>query len=180
MQNPDDILKFWYEETESKQKFSKDPNFDALIKNRFHDEINAALAGELKEWEDTRTGRVALIIILDQFTRNVFRDTAQAFSGDGYALELCFLATEKGDLEKGSLSENITILMPMMHSEELSVQDASLPLFEKYGNADVLKYAHLHRDIIVRFGRFPHRNDILKRESSKEELAFLKEPNSSF
>lgn len=176
---PADILKFWFEDTTPQQKFKKDPDFDALIETRFGVAVHAAMSGGLADWEGSAEGRMALIILLDQFTRNIFRGQAKTFDGDPRALALSQNAAADLD-QMENLDWRIFTLMPMMHSEDLSVQDASIPLFEKYGNAETLKYAHAHRDIVARFGRFPHRNVVLGRESTDEEIAFLQQPGSSF
>ncbi|MEO0344101.1 MAG: DUF924 family protein [Pseudomonadota bacterium] len=176
-----EVLKFWFEDCDEEQWFKKDPDFDARIAERFSNSIAFGLAGHLSTWEGEDRGRLALILVLDQFTRNVFRDTPRAFSGDHIALRLSQEAVASGAVDRQSEKfRRIFTLMPMMHSEDLLVQEAALPLFERHTNERTLKYALAHRDIVARFGRFPHRNAILGRESTKEETAFLKEPGSSF
>ena len=151
-----------------------------MIENRFSSAIENAITGKLDSWEETETGCLALIILLDQFTRNVFRDTPQAFAGDKRALALSLLCCDKDYLTNQDVQRRQFMLMPMMHSENLAVQDAALPLFKKYTTVKDYEYAEKHREIIARFGRFPHRNVILGRKSTNEELAFLKQPGSSF
>ena len=179
---PKDVLTFWFEEVDSSQWYKKDPNFDSLIETRFGKVIESALDGELLKWEQNDDGRLALIIILDQFCRNIFRDTPKAFAGDARALRIAQDAIQNDALDKPHphLSYNQFFLMPLMHSESISVQDMSLPLFKVFTHEMTYKYAVKHRDIIAQFGRYPHRNKILKRTSSEAESEFLKQPGSSF
>ena len=174
------ILNFWFKECNPGEWFKKNNDFDQMIKNRFYSAIEDAIEGKLDCWEETETGCLALIILLDQFTRNVFRDTPRAFAGDERALALSQLCFNNDYLTNLDIHRRQFMLMPMMHSENLAVQDASLPLFKKYASKKDYKYAEKHRDIIARFGRFPHRNVILGRNSTNEELEFLKQPGSSF
>jgi uncharacterized protein (DUF924 family) len=176
----EEILNFWFKECKPEQWFKKNEYFDKMIENRFLIAIENALAGKLGNWEESETGCLALIILLDQFTRNVFRDTPQAFAGDKRALALSQLCCDKDYLTNPDIQKRQFMLMPMMHSENLAVQDASLPLFKKYASKKDYEYAEKHREIIARFGRFPHRNVILGRKSINEELEFLKQPGSSF
>ena len=177
---PHSILQFWFEECTPKQHFQKNPEFDALIDKRFGAAIEAALNGELDDWAETQEGALALILLLDQFTRNVYRGTARAFAGDPKALSICALCIEKGYLSHPELAWRQFMLSPMMHSEDIRIQRASIPLYEKHTNREIVDYANRHLDIIARFGRFPHRNEWLERPSSEEEEMFLKEPGSSF
>ena len=176
----EEILNFWFKECKPEQWFKKNEDFDKMIKNRFFIAIENSIAGKLGNWEESETGCLALIILLDQFTRNVFRDTPQAFAGDKRALALSQLCCDKDYLTNPDIQKRQFMLMPMMHSENLAVQDASLPLFKKYASKKDYEYAEKHREIIARFGRFPHRNVILGRKSINEELEFLKQPGSSF
>ena len=176
----EEILNFWFKECKPEQWFKKNEYFDKMIENRFLIAIENALAGKLGNWEESETGCLALIILLDQFTRNVFRDTPQAFAGDKRALALSQLCCDKDYLTNPDIQRRQFMLMPMMHSENLAVQDAALPLFKKYTSKKDYEYAEKHREIIARFGRFPHRNVILGRKSINEELEFLKQPGSSF
>ena len=176
----EEILNFWFKECKPEQWFKKNEDFDQMIENRFSSAIENAIAGNLGNWEKSETGCLALIILLDQFTRNVFRDTPRAFAGDKRALALSQLCCDKDYLTNPDIQRRQFMLMPMMHSENLAVQEAALPLFKKYASGKDYKYAEKHRDIIVRFGRFPHRNVILGRKSTNEELEFLKQPGSSF
>ena len=180
MAEKEEILNFWFKECKPEQWFKKNEDFDQMIENRFSSAIENAIAGKLDSWEESETGCLALIILLDQFTRNVFRDTPRAFAGDKRALVLSQLCCDKDYLTNPDVQRRHFMLMPMMHSENLTVQDAALPLFKKYASGKDYEYAEKHREIIARFGRFPHRNVILGRKSTNEELEFLKQPGSSF
>lgn len=175
-----EILHFWFEEISLKQQFAKDPEFDALLADKFGVLVADALGGRLDSWAASKDGRLALILLLDQITRNIHRDTPLAFAGDDMALALSLRAVDDGFLEDGQTSKNQFFLMPMMHSENLEIQEGSLPLFQAHTPDMVYDYAVKHRDIIAKFGRFPHRNAILKRPSTAEEDAFLQQPGSSF
>ena len=142
--------------------------------------MREALAGRLDHWANDADGCLALILLLDQFTRNIFRNSARAFSGDEMALALSLRCVERQYLEPGQAVRCQFMLMPMMHSEDIDVQDASLPLFETYTSKITHNYALKHRITISRFGRFPHRNGLLGRPSSAEEKMFLTESGSSF
>ena len=174
------ILKFWFEDCTPEQWFKKDAAFDEKLEEEFGELVELAVSGKLQEWNSSSAGCLALILLLDQFTRNIYRDTPQAFAGDGKALALTRLCIERGYLADAKKDECTFILMPMMHSEDLAVQKASLPLFLEHSGEDNHDYAVKHHDIIERFGRFPHRNAILGRSSTEEELEFLSKPGSSF
>lgn len=175
-----DVLNFWFEECAPPQWFKKDPAFDHAIRERFGEVIERALNGGLDDWTESSEGCLALILVLDQFTRNVYRGTSKAFAGDDKALSISDLCRERGYIEHPHQGFRHFMLIPMMHSEDLQVQEASLPLFEKHTDDRVYQFAVRHRDIIARFGRYPHRNHDLGRASTDEELAFLKEPGSGF
>ncbi|NDA08438.1 MAG: DUF924 domain-containing protein [Alphaproteobacteria bacterium] len=176
-----EVLHFWFEETEPQQRFIKDPDFDEAIRSRFEPLVKKAMAGQLDAWAESADGLMALIIMLDQFTRNIFRDTPLAFAGDEMALGLSLTGVKRGYLDQIEDQDlRQFLLMPMMHSENLEVQEQSLPLFEKYTSERVYEYAIKHKVIIERFGHFPHRNEILGRPLSAEEIEFLKGPDSSF
>ena len=175
-----DVLDFWFDELKSEQWYKKDPAFDETIRSRFADTITAALSARLDSWADELDSCLALILVLDQFTRNIYRDTPKAFIGDEMALALSLRCVDRGFLSHENAAWRQFMLMPMMHSEDLGIQDRSIPLFKQHANTLTHQYAVKHRDIVARFGRFPHRNAILGRPSSEEELAFLKEPGSSF
>ncbi len=180
MAKKEEILNFWFIECKPEQWFKKNEDFDQMIEKSFSSAIEDAIEGKLDSWEETETGCLALIILLDQFTRNVFRDTPRAFAGDERALALSQTCRDKGYLNNPDINRRQFMLMPMMHSEDIAVQEASLPLFKELGSAEGYEYAVKHRDVIAHFGRFPHRNVILGRQSTNEELEFLKQPGSSF
>ena len=176
----DDILNFWFKEIDQSAWWKKDDAFDKLIIDRFADIHTKATQGELFEWRLTPKGSLAEVIILDQFSRNMFRDTAQAFAYDGMALILSQEAiTAEFDRELSAI-ENSFLFMPFMHSESATMHELAVALYTKNGIQSNLDFELKHKAIIDRFGRYPHRNDILGRESTAEEIAFLGEPGSSF
>ena len=174
------VLKFWFVECNPQQWFKKDSVFDNNLKERFSKLVEESLIGKFDHWSVSKRGCLALILLLDQFTRNIFRDTPRAFSGDEKALQLSFQCLSKNYLCNDNFQETKFMLIPMMHSEDISVQDLSLPLFKDLNDNRTYEYALRHRDIIKRFGRFPHRNHILGRDSTEKEIEFLKNPGSSF
>ena len=175
-----DILNFWFSDEVKPKRFKKDVAFDKQIKDQFFDVYQKASQGELDDWKTTVQGGLALVIVLDQFPRNMFRGAEQSFSTDHQAREVARFSVTEGDETKLTVSERSFLYMPFMHSEDLADQDLSVTLFSKTGLESSLKFAILHRDIVKRFGRFPHRNVILQRDSTDEEVAFLKEPGSKF
>lgn len=176
----EDIVNFWFNECKPEQWFKKDSKFDKKISDRFSEIVELALAGKFDSWTKTETGCLSLILLLDQFTRNIFRGTSRAFEGDKKSLEISFLCKERGYLNSGDMRKCQFMLLPMMHSEEISVQNDSILLFKNLSNEKTFEYALKHREIIARFGRFPHRNTLLGRESTDEELEFLTKVGSSF
>ncbi len=177
---PQSILNFWFEELTAKQHFVKDAALDDLIRARFGDTLEAAAQCELFAWRTTASGRLAEIIVLDQFSRNVFRDTPRAFAQDALALVLSQeLVASKQDLNLPT-EQRVFAYMPFMHSESALVHVQAVELFTQLGIESNLNFELRHKAIIDRFGRFPHRNAILGRSSSEQELAFLSEPGSSF
>lgn len=177
--NYQEIIQFWFEELDPAQWWKKDLNFDAMIQKRFNDYYQAAKQNELYEWRVSAEGRLAEIIILDQFSRNIFRDQAESFANDAQALALSQEAVMQNVPEKFDKTYNAFLLMPYMHSESLKVHESAVLLFKKYAPAN-LDFEMKHKIIIERFGRYPHRNKILARESTDEEKEFLNQPNSSF
>lgn len=174
------ILDFWFGEIDPKLWFSKDEDFDRLLEDRFGDLNRQALSGACGEWAETPQGLLALVILLDQFSRNLHRDQAKAFAGDDRALALTLRAMELGWDRTLTREQRIFLYMPLMHAEDPRMQELSIAAFEALGEPENLKFAHLHKRIIDRFGRYPHRNKALGRPSTPEEMAFLDEPNSSF
>ncbi|RBP48787.1 DUF924 family protein [Arenicella xantha] len=174
------VLDFWFDEIEPQQRWRKDAGFDELIRTRFADVHFAASQSELFTWRETVEGRVAEIIVLDQFSRNLYRDSARAFACDAMALVLAQEAVAMRLDQALSRDFAQFLYMPYMHSESILIHDQALGLFEQLSNAEVMEFEIRHRDIIRRFGRYPHRNAILGRPSSVAELAFLEQPGSSF
>ena len=176
----EEVVKFWFEEIEPKQWWIKDAGFDALIKQRF-DKLHAqASKAELYAWRITPKGRLAEIIVLDQFSRNMFRDQAQAFASDPIALILSQEAIAAGADCMLNEDERTFMYMPYMHSESLAMHEVALGLFQKGSKPSNVEFELRHKAIIERYGRYPHRNAILGRLSTPEEIAFLKQPGSSF
>ena len=174
------VLQFWFNETEPEKWFKKDEEFDRTVRARFADVCRRAAAGELDAWQHTPRGCVALVIVLDQFPRNMYRGDARAFATDAAARAVLRRALASG-FDKGlSVPEKQFLYMPLQHSEDAADQALSVALNTATGNADLVKWAEAHQRIVERFGRFPHRNDILGRESTQEEVEFLKEKGSSF
>ena len=174
------VLHFWFDETPRTRWFARDEAFDAAIRARFGALHASAAQGELWAWRSTPAGRLAEIVVLDQFSRNLYRGSPRAFAQDGMALVLAQEAVAQG-LDAGlSGDERAFLYMPYMHSESRVVQQESLRLFTALGQAENLRFAERHAEIIERFGRYPHRNAALGRTSTAEELAFLQQPGSGF
>lgn len=176
MKTATQVLEFWFDTLSPKQWYEKSPQLDAEIKYRFMGTLNAIVAGETDSWRDSAQGRLAEIIVLDQFSRNIFRDAAEAFAQDSLALALAQEAVRIGADSQLSKLQKPFIYMPYMHSESLLVHDVALQLFADTEN---LSYEVRHRDIIEEFGRYPHRNEVLGRESTAAELEWMK-TNSGF
>ena len=185
------MLTFWFgadPQTDYPQQrklwFGKNPAFDMDVRNRFLGDYQAAAAGALEDWKQSEKSCLALILLLDQFPRNMFRDTPQAFATDAKALSTAKHAVASRFDRALQPVERMFIYLPFEHSENLHDQKRSLALFRSLTSAPelagVVDYAQKHFDIIARFGRFPHRNRILGRESTPEELAFLEQPGASF
>lgn len=174
------ILTFWFDELEPAQWWRKDEALDRQIAERFS-EIHAAAANcELFEWRREARGRLAEIIILDQFSRNIFRDSPRAFAYDPLALALAQEAVANGADKALAPAEKSFLYMPYMHSESLKIHEIAVRLYGASGLEYNLDFEHQHKAIIERFGRYPHRNETLGRPSTAEELEFLKQPGSSF
>jgi uncharacterized protein (DUF924 family) len=175
-----EVLHFWFHEIESRLWFSKDSKFDDLIRERFTGIYHQVASCETYEWRKTPKGRLAEIIVLDQFSRNMFRDSALAFKNDTLALALAQEAVASGDDKKLSLIERSFLYMPYMHSESEKIHEEAVRLFSQKGLEGNLEFELLHKEMIDRFGRYPYRNEILGRDSTREELEFLKLPGSTF
>ena len=174
------ILSFWFNELSPQQHFAKDAALDAAIRTRFGATLEAAARGKLAPWRASAAGRLAEIIVLDQFSRNVYRDTPRAFAQDALALSLAQELVALKQDRNLPLAQRRFAYMPYMHSESALVHTQAVALFSQPGLEDTLRYELQHKAIIDRFGRYPHRNAILGRPSSAEEQAFLSEPGSSF
>lgn len=174
------VLDFWFEEIDPSFWFKKDEQFDAHLKERFVSTYHEVLAGLSVSWRSTAEGRLAEIIVLDQFSRNMFRETPQAFSADELALHLARECVRLGDDQKLPIVQRAFVYMPYMHSENPAVHVEAVKLFSQAGLEENLKFELMHKKIIDRFGRYPHRNKILGRTSTPEEAEFLKTPGSSF
>ncbi len=180
-----EVLAFWFEELEGRQRFDVNHEFDGVIRTRFSAVHAQASRGELFAWRTAAAGRLAEIVVLDQFSRNIHRGQPAAFAQDGMALCLAQEAVATEADKALSPSQRIFVYMPYMHSESLAIHDAALPLFEALARegehfAMTLDFEHRHRVIVERFGRYPHRNTVMRRVSTPQEEAFLKEPGSSF
>jgi uncharacterized protein (DUF924 family) len=165
--------------------FRKDDAFDATIAQRFGALIEQALSGALDGWADAPAAALAQVIVLDQFTRNAFRDTARAFAGDARALAAAQRMVRDGADRHLLPVQRMFVYLPFEHAEDLATQREALRLFrqlaaEDPARADLLQWAQKHCDVIARFGRFPHRNDMLGRKSTREEIEFLAQPGSRF
>lgn len=176
----DDILYFWFTEAGPDAWWTKSKAFDDLVRRRFCALYDAAAKGELSGWRDRAEGRLAEIIVLDQFPRNMFRDSARAFGSDTMALALSQEAVRLGVGADWNADRRAFLYMPYMHSESVAVHEDALELFAGPGLENNLDFERRHKAIIDRFGRYPHRNAVLGRVSTPEEIEFLKQPGSSF
>ena len=196
MISPQNVLQFWFGDDPGQplanqaQWWKKDPEFDAKIRERFLSAIEKAKRGELKSWEASPEGLLALVILLDQFSRNCFRNDPTGFAADHQALKHSLEGQAKSWDQKMTPTQRWFFLMPMMHSEDREMQRRSIEAYRRLAEHapselkstlnGALDFAHRHADIVNRFGRFPHRNAVLGRQSTPEETEFLKQPNSSF
>ena len=174
------VLEFWFAHQNQPFWFQKNEDFDLAIRANFYDLWVAACDGLLADWRDTIDGRLAEIILLDQFSRNLNRDDDKAFAQDRMALLLAQEAIRHPDFSCLTQTQQRFVLMPFMHSESAAIHKAALPLFEALGDPATMEYEIRHKQIIDQFGRYPHRNEMLKRQSSPAEIEFLKQPGSSF
>lgn len=175
-----DILNFWFSEIEPSLWWKKDDAFDQLITQRFSLAHTSASRCELFEWRQNAKGRLAEIIVLDQFSRNMFRESSLAFANDAVALALAQEAITAGVEKELTPVERSFLYLPFMHSESLKIHEKAVVLYQKNGIAENLDFEMRHKAIIEKFGRYPHRNKILNRISTAEELEFLKQPSSGF
>ena len=191
---PDDVLELWIGSgaplAKSAQWWTKDPAFDQELLETFGQTHELASRGALDTWKTTPRGRLALVILLDQFSRNMYRNTPRSFAQDARACALALEAIVTGDEQALSTIERSFLYMPLMHAEDVDLQHKCVAAFERLRDdapidlrayvENTLGYAHKHAEVIERFGRFPHRNDILGRASRPDELEFLTQPGSSF
>ena len=175
-----EVINFWFNEITPDQWWIKDLKFDQAIKQRFFQTHQQANACELYHWRETPQGRLAEIIVLDQFSRNIYRDTPSAFASDSLALALAQSAIEQQADKALKAHQRSFLYMPFMHSESLNIHQQAVSLYKENGIESSYEFELKHYKIINEFGRYPHRNDILGRLSTPEEVTFLTQPNSSF
>lgn len=174
------VIDFWFNELDEDAWFSSDSKIDQLIRNRFETLHQNVASNECWQWRTTPLGSLAEIIVLDQFSRNLYRGTSLAFSFDGHALALAQVAISREYDTHVQERERGFFYMPYMHSESPQIHKEAVYLFQALGNENSLKYENLHKDIIDRFGRYPHRNEIIGRESTEEERVYLSNTEHSF
>lgn len=174
------VLTFWFEETQPKMWFAADQGFDSEVKERFSAILEQAARAELYAWRNTHKGRLAEVIVLDQFSRNVYRDTPLAFAQDPLALALAQEAIAAGAHNAMSPIERSFLYLPFMHSESKVIHVWAEKLYRANGLKENYDFEVKHKAIIDRFGRYPHRNKVLGRTSSDEEIEFLTQPGSRF
>ena len=177
---PHDILSFWFEEIDPASRWSARPEFHALVRERYGGVLERAARAECFAWRDDPSGRLAEVIVLDQFSRNIHRGTRMAFAQDPMALALAQEAVARGCHHALDPLRRGFLFLPFMHSESRLIHETAEALYRAFGEATNLDFELRHKAIIERFGRYPHRNAILGRASTAEEIAFLNEPGSSF
>jgi len=187
MTTAENVLEFWFGASPHATReawFRKDPTFDDAIRAQFGAAVTAALTGAFASWTATPHGALARVILLDQFTRNIHRDTPLAFAGDAQALADAIVAIDRGFDRALDRYERWFLYLPFEHAEDWPAQQRSLELFgrlaDETGERGPLEWAEKHAEVIRRFGRYPHRNAVLGRPSTPEELAFLATPGSAF
>lgn len=187
MHSAQQILSFWFggdARAQQRRWFGKDEPVDTLMRDEFMADYQAAAAGQLADWLESAPASLALVLLLDQFPRNLFRATPQAFATDAQAREIARGIIARGLDQALTPRQRMFVYLPFEHSEMLEDQLYSISLFETLRDAEDMaegvRYAYLHHDVIARFGRFPHRNAVLGRTSTAEELVFLQQPGSSF
>lgn len=180
IKNYDDVIEFWFHKLTKSDWFKKSEDLDSEIKSFFLSTLESAKQGELYHWRTNPMGRLAEIIVLDQFSRNIYRDKPQAFEADALALVLAQEAVFNKVDHKLETSQKAFMYMPFMHSESLVIHEQAVLLFSQKGLEYNLDYELRHKRIIEKFGRYPHRNKILNRNSTSEEIEFLKTAGSSF
>lgn len=171
--SPAEVLDFWFADGMRRRWFRSTPEFDALVKDRFETRWQQAATGRLDGWAETAAGALALVIVLDQFPLNMYRHRAESFATEAKAVAMTKQALAQGFDQALDDDGRVFLYMPLMHSESLADQDQAVALFEAAGLTDNLRFARHHRDLVRRFGRFPHRNAILGRPSTDQERAYL-------
>ena len=179
-QSYEDVFKFWFGELKPADWFKKDDTLDNKIRDRFQVTHNKATSCELHPWRTKAQGALCEIIVLDQFSRNIYRGSAKSFAADPLALALAQEAIRRDLHQKLTPTEQSFMFMPFMHSESLVIHEQAVALFSGASLENNLKFELMHKKIIERFGRYPHRNEILGRKSTAAEIEFLNEPGSSF
>ena len=179
------ILKFWFEESSPEEHFKKNEKFDEKIRNLFEKDYQNAINNKLEDWLDNPKTCLALVILLDQFSRNLFRDNPLAFAYDKKTRLIVNEAIDRGDLEKLNDNEKLFLILPLIHSEDISDHDFAHKLCKSFLKfhpeiEKIKKTFHYHSIPIKKFGRYPHRNKVLGRKSTKEEELFLSNPNTSW
>tara|TARA_B100000780_G_C21094811_1_gene441451 strand:- start:1144 stop:1713 length:570 start_codon:yes stop_codon:yes gene_type:complete len=179
------ILDFWFKETPAEKRFKKDENLDKIIKEKFLKDYELAISNEYDDWQDSPLGALALIILFDQFSRNIFRDDKKAFEQDHKSRLIVNDAVYAGFLNEMDNSQKFFMILPLIHSEEITDHDMAYYLLDKYLKdhpdlVDIKKFWKEHTLAIKKFHRYPHRNNILGRNSTLEEVDFLNGPNSSW
>lgn len=184
------VIDFWFAEENAPHWYVKDAALDSEIRRRFGAMVEAASAGQLDDWAQTPTGWLALLILLDQFTRNLYRNDARAWAQDVNAQRLALSGIASGDDRRLTAQQRVFAYMPLEHAENIELQNRVVGLFERLRDEqpadrrehfdEYVTYARRHRDVIERFGRFPHRNALLGRASSDEEKIYLAQPGAGF
>ncbi|RUT28803.1 DUF924 domain-containing protein [Arsenicitalea aurantiaca] len=180
MQSADEIITFWFTEHGEKDWFGGGPDFDTLLHARFGSLHEHVARGEAWRWRETSEGRLAEIIVLDQFSRQIHRGKPKAFAQDAMALALAQEAVAGGHDQRVAPRERMFFYLPYMHSESLVIHEEALRLYEALGNSEALEFEHAHIAVLKRFGRYPRRNDALGRPSSAEELSYIASDEGRF
>lgn len=171
--NFQDLLDFWFAPEHKALWFNSTPEFDEALRQRFEATYDAAVEGQLQDWQQSAKGALALVILFDQIPLNIFRGKAKSFSTEALARDVAHNALKQKFHETMKPEQKAFLFMPFMHSESMEDQNLSVELFTDAGLNENARYARHHRDIVQRFGRFPHRNTILGRESTPEEISYL-------
>lgn len=174
------VLKFWFDETAPEQWWRSSEEFDALVRQQFLELLRQAIRGELYRWRASPRGRLAEVVVLDQFSRNIFRNMPEAFAQDPMALALAQEAVSTGALSQLEPVERAFLLLPYMHSESPQIHIEAELLYRQWAPAENLDFELRHKAVVDRFGRYPHRNLVLGRESTPEEEEFLRQNTSGF